>query len=221
MPVLKSFRMRIDEIIEYLNISRAEFERRAGLSNGYTRNLGGTPGADKLESILNAFPIISRSWLLTGNGEMLNKSNGQNTVSLNGDNEDYDLVPFIPMEAMAGSLQGFSKSVDFAECRRIKSPIDGADWVIQINGNSMEPEYRNGAYLFIRKLSGSYIPWGNTLVIDTNDGIVVKNVFPVVGNDNAVEARSINPNYPPFIIEKSSIVGIYRILAFTVFNTTI
>lgn len=218
---MKTFKMRIDEIIDYLNISRAEFERRSGLSNGYTRNLGGIPGADKLESILKAFPMVSRSFLLTGTGEMLNKSNIQNAESLSGDNEDYDFVPLVPMEAMAGSLQEFSEGVKCGSSNKIKSPIKGAEWVVQINGNSMEPEYRNGAYLFIKKLSGSYIPWGNTLVIDTNDGIIVKNIFPVDGNESTVEARSINPNYPPFLIEKISIVGIYRILAFTVFKTTI
>ena len=69
-----TFRERIDELISWLKISRAEFERRAGLSNGYTRNLGGVPGAEKLEAILRAFPAVSRDWLLTGEGEMLKNS---------------------------------------------------------------------------------------------------------------------------------------------------
>lgn len=71
MTIVPTFRERIDKIIDYLNITRAEFERRAGLSNGYTRNLGGIPGADKLEAILTSFPMISRSWLMTGTGEMI------------------------------------------------------------------------------------------------------------------------------------------------------
>lgn len=69
-----TFRERINELISWLKISRAEFERRAGLSNGYTRNLGGVPGAEKLEAILRAFPAVSRDWLLTGEGEMLKNS---------------------------------------------------------------------------------------------------------------------------------------------------
>lgn len=67
-----TFRERINLLISWLKISRAEFERRAGLSNGYTRNLGGVPGAEKLEGILKAFPAVSRNWLLFGEGEMLN-----------------------------------------------------------------------------------------------------------------------------------------------------
>lgn len=69
-----AFKDRINALISYLKISRAEFERRAGLSNGYTRNLGGVPGAEKLESILRTFPEVSRDWLLTGEGEMLKNS---------------------------------------------------------------------------------------------------------------------------------------------------
>lgn len=82
-----AFKDRINELIAWLKISRAEFERRAGLSNGYTRNLGGVPGAEKLEAILRAFPEVSREWLLTGEGEMLKNSTeaGVNSVS--------DLVP--------------------------------------------------------------------------------------------------------------------------------
>ncbi len=82
-----TFRERINELISWLKISRAEFERRAGLSNGYTRNLGGVPGAEKLEAILRAFPEVSRALLLTGEGEMLKNSTeaGVNSVS--------DLVP--------------------------------------------------------------------------------------------------------------------------------
>lgn len=69
-----AFKDRINQLISWLQISRAEFERRAKLSNGYTRNLGGVPGAEKLENILNAFPEVSRNWLLTGEGNMLKNS---------------------------------------------------------------------------------------------------------------------------------------------------
>ena len=41
-------------------------------------------GADKLECVLRAYPILNRVWLLTGEGEMLNPSIIQN--NRNGDN---------------------------------------------------------------------------------------------------------------------------------------
>lgn len=84
-----NFRDRINELLKELHISRAEFERICGLSNGYTRNLGKTPGAEKLEQILKAFPRINRNWLLTGEGEMfigtITQSNNI-AANINGDN---------------------------------------------------------------------------------------------------------------------------------------
>ena len=62
---------RLLSFVKSLNITKAEFERRTNLSNGYLRNFKGNLGADKLEGILNEFPMLSRSWLLAGEGEML------------------------------------------------------------------------------------------------------------------------------------------------------
>lgn len=86
---MKTFRERIDALIKEYHLSRAEFERLCGLSNGYTRNLGTTPGVDKLEKILRQFPNVNRFWLLTGEGDMIypninqKNSNGPNVI---GDN---------------------------------------------------------------------------------------------------------------------------------------
>lgn len=125
---------------------------------------------------------------------------------------DSDSVPLIPVEAMAGTLQAFSEGVGSASCRKIMSPVKGAEWAIQISGDSMQPDYKNSSYLFIKKMAGSFIPWGQTMVIDTYDGVVVKEIYPFEDNEDYIEARSINPKYPPFQIEKSSIIGIYRVL---------
>ena len=134
--------------------------------------------------------------------------------------DESDFVPLLPVEAMAGSLQNLSDGIELSNCRKIKSPVNGADWAIQVSGDSMEPDYRNGSYLFIKKMTGSFIPWGNTMVIDTYDGVIVKNIFPA-DEDEYIEARSINPKYPPFKIEKSIILGIYRVLGGTFINSTI
>ncbi len=138
-----------------------------------------------------------------------------------GDDDEPDYIPLLPIEAMAGTLQGFSEGVALESCRKIKSPVKGADWAIQISGDSMEPEYRNGSYLYIRKMRGSFIPWGHTLVVDTYDGVVVKNIFPVENSKEYIEARSINPKYPPFQIETSNILGFYRVLGGSFINSTI
>ena len=66
-----SIKERIFTYIEVKGLSKAEFERKSNLSNGYLNNFKGQPSASKLECILSAFPDINRTWLLTGEGEML------------------------------------------------------------------------------------------------------------------------------------------------------
>lgn len=62
---------RMFEFIEYMNLTKKEFETASGLSNGYLNNCKGNVGATKLEGILTAYPQLNRTWLLTGEGEML------------------------------------------------------------------------------------------------------------------------------------------------------
>ena len=100
-----TFKDRINELISWLKISRAEFERRAKLSNGYTRNLGGVPGAEKLENILRAFPEVSRSWLLTGEGEML-----KNSTELEENPVAAPAAPVAPADDMASRLLALVES---------------------------------------------------------------------------------------------------------------
>lgn len=63
---------RLYNYISHKKMRNSEFERLAGLSNGYLNNLKHTPGIDKIENILRAFPDLNREWLLTGRGNMIN-----------------------------------------------------------------------------------------------------------------------------------------------------
>lgn len=75
--------------------------------------------------------------------------------------------------------------------------------------------------VFLKKINdAAFIPWGNTLVLDTENGAFIKDVFPVKDNESLIEARSLNTIYPPLIIPKSSIYGMYRVLNATKFFTT-
>ena len=156
---------------------------------------------------------------------ILKKQYGNSTVDKykedvqDEEDDDSEYIPLLPIEAMAGSLQGRSDGVELRNCRKIKSPVAGADWAIQISGDSMEPDFKNGSILFIRKLTSRMIPWGHPMVIDTYDGVVFKKIFP--DDEEYIEARSINPDYPPFQIERSIVLGLYRVLGSTFINSTI
>lgn len=62
---------RVYFFIESQKISKSEFERRCGLSNGYVNAMREGFGTKKLEQVLRAFPQLNREWLLFGEGEMI------------------------------------------------------------------------------------------------------------------------------------------------------
>lgn len=72
---------RLKRIAAHYNLTVRDFERRANLANGYVRTIGNSMGANKVESILTAFPDVSRVWLLTGEGNMLKSSEGGEEAS--------------------------------------------------------------------------------------------------------------------------------------------
>lgn len=62
---------RILEFISYKGISKGEFEKACGFSNGYINAMRKGLGAEKVEKVLTIFPELSRIWLMTGEGSML------------------------------------------------------------------------------------------------------------------------------------------------------
>ena len=120
-------------------------------------------------------------------------------------------IPVIPTGARAGTLGDFAAGVKEYDCERMISPIKGADFAIQVTGESMSPEYPNGSHIIIKKISAEFISWGNVFCLDTNDGAIIKQVYPTE-DDSIIECRSLNPAYPPFKVKKDLINGWYRVL---------
>lgn len=121
-------------------------------------------------------------------------------------------LPVIPIEAMAGTLGEFADSVHAYECERMISPIKGADYAIKVCGDSMTPEVPNGSQILIKKIwEDQFIEWGKIFCLDTQNGAIVKKIFPTT-DPEVVECRSVNPDYPPFKINVKHINGWYRVL---------
>ena len=201
--------------IKYLGIGQSKFEKLCGLSNGYINNSKGNFGSAKIEDILKACDDLNRSWLLTGEGEML-KSGIERSVKDGSGNEDIEIehVRLLPLFAHGGSLSDFTVSVKDSDCEKVVSPVKGADFAIQVTGDSMAPEYPSGSVILIKKINESaFIEWGKAYVLDTENGSVVKKVVPS-DKEGCIRCVSINPDpsFAPFDVPLSSVFGIYRVL---------
>ena len=118
----------------------------------------------------------------------------------------------IPIGARAGTLADFEESVAAYDCERVVSPVRGADYAMQITGDSMSPEYPSGSQIIIKKINEqAFIEWGKVYVLDTENGAVVKQVRKGASPE-VVECVSLNPAYQPFEVPVKCIRGWYRVL---------
>ena len=205
-------KQRLLRYLKTKRISQSEFTRNLGVSStdiGAMRK--GVP-AERLKKITELYPDLNRDWLLYGEGEMLLDGSHDAESSLPS---EYETL-LLPVEAFAGGLQMWSRGVKESDCRKIVSPISGADFAIPIKGDSMEPKFHDGSTLLIKRINDkAFIPWGHTMVLDTENGVLVKNVYPDDRKDSPEECvivKSINPAYPPFRIPTSSIYGLYKVM---------
>lgn len=205
---------RLLKLLKAKNISQAEFCRRMGVSNTFVGAMRKGMKQDKLKKTCELFPDLNRDWLAYGEGEMLIVPETRKEGIIRADHETI----LLPIEAFAGNLNLWSSGARKNECRPFISPLSGVDFAITIKGDSMEPKFHEGTILLIKKLDDmTFIPWGHTLVVDTEKGVFVKNILPEVREDGSenpdwVVAKSLNSNYPPFRIPRASILGIYRVL---------
>ncbi len=125
---------------------------------------------------------------------------------------NHQSIPLIPIDAMAGYGNG-----EIPVCKNdlIDSYVvpefeeKGVKYIIRVSGSSMYPKYGNGDLLGCKPIKDlSFFQWGKPYVLDTDQGAMVKRLYPVPDNDEVLECRSDNERYPPFPIRKESI---YRI----------
>lgn len=195
---------RLFYFIEYKGLTVQSFEKTVGLSNGAVSKMGDNTRRSTIDKISNFFGDLNKNWLLTGEGEMLigeyptgnditiHKRDTGKKVNVKSEYITY----LLPMSAMGGSLTGFaSPSVFLKDCETIISPIENVDFAITVYGDSMSPEYPSGSRILIKKINPNiFIDWGKTYVLDTPNGVIVKEVHECREKEGYIKCHSINPD---------------------------
>ena len=108
---------RVCRYCEYMNIRVSQFEKMAGLSNGYFNQVSKKPSEVKLDAIAKAHPNLNIDWLCTGRGEMIKEE-----VNLS------ENTPVLPQPAPVGEAVPAQENALVAELRaqieRLESKID-------------------------------------------------------------------------------------------------
>lgn len=192
------------------------FESSIGVANGYVNAISKSIGIDKIQTILEKFPKLNIEWLLTGKGNIYKDE--QHLPVAHHTTSPKEGIPLIPLSAMAGALTGEQTVLEY-ECERYVVPaFNGADFLIPVKGNSMNPTYLSGDIVACQRvpMAGLFFQWNKPYVLDTAQGPLIKRIKP--GSDKQhVLIVSDNEQYDPFELPYSEIhavalvIGIIRL----------
>ena len=133
----QSAKERIILFIKKKGLSQKKFEKAAGLSNGYINSLRRSPTAEKMRSIIDAFPEINPQWLLTGEGEMLNQELSKPDVQKPKDEENQPSID----NSAAPDVLNKPKKYDFdveEEIRQLRNEVERLKALLNVKNEEID-----------------------------------------------------------------------------------
>lgn len=220
---------RIAEIISHFCDSKADFARKIGerpqtVSNWVSRGAG----KNILNRILTLYPEINPTWLLTGEGEMLNTTSRRapqsdaspinNPIILN--------VPLVSQYAQAGYLSGYGDPGYMDALPTIPYIVDheapGNYVAFEVKGDSMDDgtdeAIKEGDRLLCREIRPDL--WAESrlhfrkwdFVIVHEEGILVKRIIDHDVARHTITIHSLNSFYPDKVIDLADVKQIFNVI---------
>lgn len=193
-------------------VTSYEFYKASGVTRGILQQNNGI-SEDNIAKFLAYAPDVNIEWLITGKGDMLrNKevvTQRKAEPALPVLENSHEGIPLIPLSAMAGAFTGETSVIEY-ECERYVIPaFKGADFLIPVKGDSMQPTYYPGDLVACQRVSlgDLFFQWNKTYVLDTKQGPLIKRVRRG-SDDDHVLIVSDNAAYEPFELAKSQFYGV-------------
>ena len=206
---MNNIKERLKAYIQTTGITNAEFERTAGLGNGYVNNVGAKISKGTLNVIEKAYPTLNTDWLLTGKGEMLinTPKDRYAVVRLDGTGARvYDI------DATCGaSIRDFNfvdeRIIGFVDIPGVRKGTH----ILRANGDSMEPNIKDGDWIAVREVFNfNEVFYGQIYLVITEEYRMVKQVNP--GDDNeSLRLHSKNTEYADINIRKDRILKMFLV----------
>lgn len=175
------------------------------IQNGKTKNIS----AKMADKIISAFPEIDRSWLLTGEGNMLKP---MGTVFV----KKSDGIPFYDMDVTAGITESFADVREEVQYYINYPPLNDCDAAFPVYGDSMEPDFYAGDVVLVREIRNvDSMLWGEPYLIITDaacDNLrTIKNVY-LSEDRRSFILRATNPKYSgDTIVPRDNVLKIFLV----------
>ncbi len=196
---------RLEQVIKWSGLSTNKFAHTIGLKrseNLYQIKRGSFGVSKELSSLITKkYPQINRSWLLTGDGEMMV---GVSAAGI----DPATVIPFYSLDASQVTQLNIETR---APQHNISLPLE-ADFALQCSGNSMTPEIPNGSTIILKAIDAERILPGLPYLVVTPEYSTVKIVrtFPGDATKLVLQPRNTQ-DFDEVVIDKKEIIKIYAV----------
>lgn len=233
---------RLIKFYEFKGLTKREFERSCGLSNGYIDKLRNCPSQQKLEIIYLTYPDLNKIWLLTGEGEMLTTdvtpmTPGElqpYTTTKNGlefmersDGQIVMQVPVVPISALGSPEDEYATLLEDNEWETMSFVVDavhhGKYFAFRVDGDSMDDGTRDSFarkdIVLVRELSRDkwlpklyYNKWPFWVVVFGNN-VRIKQIIDQDDEGN-ITLHSLNPSpeYTDFTLHLDDVSRLFNVI---------
>lgn len=220
----------INKVLEELNLKAPTFAESIGVK--YQRIFDLQKGKVKKISSSLANDIISKygqfnlTWLLTGEGEMLNTPNQPSDEASPIDEPIILRVPLVSQYAQAGYLCGYADAAYMATLPTIPYIVDheaqGHYVAFEVKGDSMNDGTEDAILEGDRLLCREIMPhlWADSklhirkwdFVIVHTEGILVKRIIDHDVEKHTITIHSLNSMYPDKVINLADVKQIFNVI---------
>lgn len=213
---------RIYQFCKEKGIAIRTFELNCGLSNGYVSSMRKGLGIEKLENVLNAYPELSREWLLYGEGEMYKgayKERIDNTGLVSEPYVDYGrrhqaARPYYAVDFFGGFDLTYNEQKVVPDGVVDIPAYSNADFWVNVTGKSMEPMISSGDLIALKKIEDwrNGIFYGGVYAIVTKDDLRTIKRIRKSDTKGFVKLVPDNKEYDPQDIPMDNIRFVFKVV---------
>jgi hypothetical protein len=203
----------LNKLLEYSKLNGKSFSEKIGLirpqaiydiQSGKTQNIS----VSMANKIISAFPEINKSWLLTGDGDMLIKPEDK-IAEKSG-------IPFYDINVTASIAESFNDIPEMSQYLISYPPLNDCCAAFPVYGESMEPDFFAGEVVLVKEITNvDSMLWGEPYLVITNancDNLrTIKNVYLSEDRCKFI-LRATNPRFSgDTIIDRNDVLKIFLI----------